>query len=60
MTDLGMTLHPGRSCGADRFGGFRDRRDRLRRSLVMGTDVGRDAKDNVAISSIEYIYSIIE
>jgi len=33
MTDLGMTLHPGRSRGADRFGGFRDRRDRLRRSL---------------------------
>ncbi len=29
-------LHPGRSDGADRFGGFRDRGDRLRRSLGMG------------------------
>jgi len=36
MTDLGMTLHPGRSRGADRVGGFRDRRDRLRRSLGTG------------------------
>jgi len=36
MTDLGMTLHPGRSCGADRVGAFRGRRDRLRRSLGMG------------------------
>ena len=26
----------GQSCGADRFGGFRDRGDRLRRSLGMG------------------------
>ncbi len=30
------SLHPGRSCGADRLGDFRDRRDRLRRSLGMG------------------------
>jgi hypothetical protein len=29
-------LHPGRYCGADRFGGFRGRGDRLRRSLGMG------------------------
>ncbi len=29
-------LHPGRSCGADRFGAFRDRRDRLRGPLGMG------------------------
>jgi UDP-N-acetylmuramyl pentapeptide phosphotransferase/UDP-N-acetylglucosamine-1-phosphate transferase len=36
MTDLGMTLHPGRSCGADRFGGFGGRGDRLRRSLGIG------------------------
>ena len=28
-------LHPGRPCGADRFGSFRDRRDRLRRPLDM-------------------------
>jgi Glycosyl transferase family 4 len=42
MTDLGMTLHPGRSCGADRFGGFRDRGDRLRRSL--GTGQGKTAE----------------
>ena len=29
-------LHPGRSCGANRVGGFRDRGDRLRGPLGMG------------------------
>jgi len=42
MTDLGMTLHPGRSCGADRFGGCRNRGDRLRRSL--GMEQGKTAE----------------
>ncbi len=36
----------GRSCGANRFGSFGGRRDRLRRSLGMGTDVNQPPPTN--------------